>query len=108
MSRYLNWLLRMRAVKNYLLKQIDKKPAGPNEERRAASKMFLWGKVWDSQQEKTSLLETVEGYTLTAKTSVLIAQKILSGNVKSGFQTPSKAYGPDLILEVSGCSRKDL
>ena len=108
MSRYLNWLLRMRGVKNYLIKQIDKKPAGPNEERRAGSKMFLWGKVWDAKQEKFSLLETVEGYTLTAKTSVLIAQKILSGNVKLGFQTPSMAYGPDLILEVSGSCWQDL
>jgi short subunit dehydrogenase-like uncharacterized protein len=108
MSRYLNWLLRMRAVKNYLIKQVDKKPAGPNEERRAKSKMFLWGKVWDGQQEKISLLETIEGYTLTAKTSVLIAQKILSGNVKAGFQTPSKAYGPDLIMEIRGSSRTDL
>ncbi len=108
MSRYLNWLLRMRSVKNYLIKAVDKKPAGPNEERRAKSKMFLWGKVWDGQQEKISLLETIEGYTLTAKTSVLIAQKILSGNVKSGFQTPSKAYGPDLIMEIPGSSRKDL
>jgi len=108
MSRYVNWLLRMRSVKNYLIKQVDKKPAGPNEERRSKSKMFLWGKVWDAQQERISLLETVEGYTLTAKTSVLIAQKILAGNVKPGFQTPSKAYGPDLILEVSGSSMKDL
>jgi short subunit dehydrogenase-like uncharacterized protein len=108
MSRYLNWLLRKRVVKNYLIKEIDKKPAGPDEARRAKSKMFLWGKVWDGQQEKISLLETVEGYTLTAKTSVLIAQKILSGNVKLGFQTPSKAYGADLILEVPGSNRKDL
>jgi molybdate-binding protein len=50
----------------------------------------------------------VEGYTLTAKTSVLIAQKILAGNVKAGFQTPSKAYGPDLILEIAGSTRRDL
>ncbi len=107
-SRYLNWLLRMRFVKNYLINQIDKKPAGPNEERRAKSKMFLWGKVSDGNQERISLLETIEGYTLTAKTSVLIAQKILSGNFKTGFQTPSMAYGPDLIMEVAGSSRKDL
>lgn len=107
MSRYLNWLLRMRAVKNYLCKQIDKKPAGPNEERRVKSKMFLWGKVGDGQHEKISLLQTVEGYTLTAKTSVLIAQKILSGDSKAGFQTPSMAFGADLIMEIEGSSRTD-
>lgn len=108
MSRYLNWLFRMNFVKNYLKKQIDKKPAGPSEERRAKSKMFLWGKVTDGKQERISLLETIEGYTLTAKTSVLIAEKILNGNYKAGFQTPSLAYGPDLIMEVAGSSRKDL
>ncbi|MBI1766932.1 MAG: saccharopine dehydrogenase NADP-binding domain-containing protein [Bacteroidetes bacterium] len=107
-SRYLNWLLRMRLVKDYLIKQIDKKPSGPDEERRNASKMFLWGKVWDDKQEKISLLETIEGYSLTAKTSVLIAQKIISGNLKTGFQTPSMAYGADLILEISGSRRNDL
>jgi len=107
-SRYFNWLLRMRWVKNYLLRQVDKKPAGPNEERRAKSKMYLWGKVADDHSSAVSLLETVEGYTLTAHTSVLIAQKILAGNFKPGFQTPSLAYGPDLILEVGGSRRLDL
>jgi short subunit dehydrogenase-like uncharacterized protein len=108
MSRYLNWLFRLGFVKSYLKKQIDKKPAGPNEERRAKSKMFLWGKVSDGKQERVSLLETIEGYTLTAKTSVLIAQKILNGNFKAGFQTPSLAYGADLIMEIEGSTRKDL
>ncbi len=108
MARYLNWLLRLRAVKNYMLNQIDKQPAGPDEIRRAKSKMFLWGKVSDGKQEKISLLETIEGYTLTAKTSVLVAEKILSGNFKPGFQTPSMAYGPDLIMEAMGSIRKDL
>ncbi len=108
MSQYLNWLLRMRFVKNYLINQIDKKPAGPNEERRSKAKMFLWGKVWDGTQEKISLLETIEGYTLTAKTSVLIAQKIISGDFRPGFQTPSSAYGADLIMKVGGSNRQDL
>lgn len=108
MSRYLNWLLRQRFVKNYLIKQIDKKPPGPNEKKRSASKMFLYGKVSEGQQEKISLLETIEGYTLTAKTSVLIAQEILSGNFKAGFQTPSMAYSSDLIMQIEGSKRQDL
>jgi short subunit dehydrogenase-like uncharacterized protein len=107
-GRYLNWLLRMRMVKNYLIKQIDKKPAGPNKERRLKAQMFLWGKVSDGSEERISLLETIEGYTLTAKTSVLVAQKITSGNFKVGFQTPSLAYGPDLIMEIEGSKRQDL
>lgn len=107
-SRYFNWLLRKRWVKNLLLKQIDKK-TGPSEERRAAGKSFLWGKVWDADgKNDESRLETLDGYTLTAKTSVLIAEKILRGDFKSGYQTPAMAYGADLILEMDGTKRFDL
>jgi hypothetical protein len=34
--------------------------------------------------------------------------KILGGNFTSGFQTPAKAYGADMILEIEGVTRQDL
>jgi short subunit dehydrogenase-like uncharacterized protein len=109
MSKYLNWFLRIRWVKNYMLKQIDKKPAGPSEEKRNSGRSYLWGKAWNNSGNAVeSRLETVSGYTLTAKTSVLIAVKILSGNFKSGYQTPAMAYGSDLILEVETTKRQDV
>ena len=109
MSKYINWLLRLRWLKNYALKQIDKKPPGPSDERRESGRSFLWGKVWDhAGKECVSRLETVSGYSLTAKTAVLIAEKILKGNFKTGYQTPAMAYGPDLILEVDQSKRTDL
>jgi short subunit dehydrogenase-like uncharacterized protein len=108
-SNYFNWLLRMRFIKNYLLKQIDKKPAGPSEEKREMGRSFLWGKVWDAAgKECISRIETLSGYSLTAYTSVLIAEKILAGNFKSGYQTPAMAYGADLILEINTTKRIDV
>lgn len=108
-SNYLNWLLRMRWVKDYLLKQIDKKPAGPSDEKREGGRSFLWGKVKDaSGKECVSRLETLSGYSLTAHTAVLIAQKILAGNFKAGYQTPAMAYGADLIMEIERTSRVDV
>lgn len=107
-SNYFNWLLRKRWIKNILLKQIDKKPAGPSKEKRETGRSFLWGKVWDeSGKELTCTLETLSGYTLTAKTSVLIAQKILSGNFRTGYETPAKMYGEDLIMEITSTQRRD-
>ena len=47
-----------------------------------------------------------EGYTLTALTSVMIVERILKGQAKPGFQTPAKAYGADLLLEVEGAVRE--
>jgi short subunit dehydrogenase-like uncharacterized protein len=100
-SNYLNWLLRMRWVKNFLKKQIEKRPAGPSPEKRAKGKTYLWGQVWDdSSRACVSRLETLDGYTLTAKSSVLVAEKIISGNFKKGYQTPAMAYGAGLVLEL--------
>jgi len=108
-SNYFNWLLRMRWVKNLMLKQINKKPAGPSDEKRETGRSFLWGKVSDaSGKECVSRLETVSGYSLTAKTAVLIAEKILAGNFKPGYQTPAMAYGTDLIMEVETTKRTDI
>ena len=108
-SNYINWLLRLRWVKNYLLKKIDQKPAGPSDSKRANARMYLWGKVWDNTgKECSTRLETIDGYTLTAKTSVLIAEKILNGDIKTGYQTPAMAYGEKLILEIKESRLTDL
>jgi short subunit dehydrogenase-like uncharacterized protein len=48
-----------------------------------------------------------EAYTLTALTALAIAEKALAGQAPAGFQTPSRAYGADLILEIPGVTRED-
>lgn len=98
----LSFLLKMRWVKKILKKQVDKKKPGPSKERRAAGKMLLWGKVSNGNKSVETRLSTPNGYTLTAQTAVLIASKIVDGNFKPGYQTPSMAYGSGLILEVEG------
>ena len=109
MTKYINWILRMRWVKNIALKQIDKKAPGPSDEKRESGRSFLWGKVWDGTgKECVSRLETVSGYSLTAKTAVLIAENILRGNFKVGYQTPAMMYGADLIMQIDTTKRVDV
>lgn len=98
----LSFLLKSKIVKNFLKAKIDKKPDGPSDERRVEARMYLWGRATDGTKAKEARLSTLDGYTLTAKASVLITQKILSGDFKIGYQTPSTAYGHDLILEIEG------
>lgn len=99
MSRYIGWLLATKPVQNYLQKQIP--AGGPNEAERAKGKTFLWGEAKDVQGNRIEArLQAPEGYTLTALTAVNIAEKVLAGNLKTGFQTPAMAYGADLILET--------
>jgi short subunit dehydrogenase-like uncharacterized protein len=45
---------------------------------------------------------------LTARMAATIAARILDGDVKPGFQTPSLLLGPDFILEFEGVSRRDV
>lgn len=100
----ISFLLKSRIVKNFLKGQLDKKPDGPSDEKRDAAGMFLWGEVTNGSKKVEARLRTPNGYTLTAKTSVLIGEKVLGGDFKSGYQTPSTGYGKNLILEVDGCS----
>lgn len=100
----LSFMLRSRTIKNFLMNQMDKRPDGPKGKKRKESKMYLWGEVSDGNKTLEARLVTPNGYTLTARTSVLIANKILSGDFKPGFQTPSSAFGEGLILEVDDCS----
>lgn len=107
-SKYLNWILRNAWLKKFLQKQVDKKPAGPSEERRNEGRSYLWGKVWNEKGEtKISRLETINGYSLTAKTAVLIAHRLLQEKTRTGYFTPAQYFGADFILEIETTSRTD-
>ena len=81
-------------------------PAGPDEQMRLKAKSLVWGEVTNDQNEKmVATLQGPEGYTLTAISSLLITQKVLSGNYKTGYQTPAACYGADLVLEIDGVTR---
>lgn len=108
LQKYFNWLLGMPFVKKMALSRLQKGPAGPTDEERSTSGTFVWGaaKNESGEMKKASLI-TPNGYTLTVLSSLLITQKVLKGNLKPGFQTPSLAYGEDLVLEVEGVIRED-
>ncbi len=102
-SNLFNAMLRNRGVKKFLRGRVSNQQPGPSAEKLATARSYLWGRVWDDKgNEKQARLETLNGYALTAKASVHIARKILNGDVKPGYATPSTAYGAGLILEIEG------
>jgi short subunit dehydrogenase-like uncharacterized protein len=108
LSRYFAPLLATAPVQRYLKARIQAGPPGPTDAERARGKSLLWGEAEDASGRRVvSRLQTPEGYTLTALTSLLIVEKVLAGLAPAGFQTPSKAYGPDLILGIDGVTRTD-
>lgn len=106
LSRYIGPMLASGPIQRYLQGKIP--PGGPSDAERARGKTLLWGEASDTAGNRVEArLQTPEGYTLTALAALNITQKILEGNFAPGFQTPSKAYGPDLILEIEGTKRDD-
>jgi short subunit dehydrogenase-like uncharacterized protein len=98
-----NWLLRKNAVKNVIRKKIKQRPAGPNDEQRSAAKSLIWGEAKNAKgRVVTAHFTCADGYTLTAQSCLTIAQKILQGDLKPGYQTPAACYGEALVMEIPG------
>ena len=107
LSRYIGWLLATAPLQSILRSQIPE--GGPSEEEREKGKTLLWGKATNAQGNSVeSRLQGPEGYKFTMLTALNIAEKILAGNFKTGFQTPAKCYGADLVLEIEGVKRQDV
>jgi short subunit dehydrogenase-like uncharacterized protein len=108
-SRYIGFLLRSAPVQAFLKSRVNAQPPGPSDEERQRGLSLLWGEVTDDYGNRhEARLRGPEGYTLTALTSLNIVEKVLAGKVSTGFQTPAKLYGPDLILEIDGVTREDI
>lgn len=84
-------------------------PSGPGAAARAAGRAILLAEAHNGRGEVArARLTTGDPYALTAETALIIAAKVLAGLAPAGFQTPSRAYGADLILLAPGCRREDL
>ena len=107
MSRYLGWLLATGPFQLYLQKKIP--AGGPSDEERSNGKTLLWGKASDADGNRVeSRQQGPEGYTITAIAALNIAEKIIAGNFTAGYQTPAKAYGAHLVMEIDDVQRQDV
>ncbi len=103
-------LLYNRPAKSFLKFLIDTfTPPGPSEERRKKGFAIFIGEVTDQNGGRSAAkLVSPEGYTCTALTTIEIMKRILNGDHKTGFQTPSMAYGADFTLHFDGVTREDI
>jgi len=107
--RVIGPLMYNRPVKSILKLFVNLFLPGPQEARRKkASAIFIGEVSAQNGGRAVSKLITPEGYTCTALTTVEIMKRILNGECKTGFQTPSRVYGSDFILQFEGVKREDL
>ena len=99
----LRWLLGNSMVRKFLINRIDNLPEGPEENILEKGRTLVYGDASNADGDRLSAaMETPNGYKFSALSSVHIAQKILAGNFKPGFQTPAKCYGSKLVFELPG------
>lgn len=109
LTRLVGPLLATRPMQRLLKRSVRRRPAGPSAERRATASSQFWGEVTDGAgRSARARMSGPDGYTLTARTAVRAAERVLAGGVATGFQTPATAFGARFILETPGTRLEDL
>jgi len=102
-------LLYTRAARDFIKWIIGKFLApGPSRQQNKNGFSLLIAEVSNGEQTVRAKLRTPEAYYLTALTALEIMKHILNGDLKAGFQTPSRVYGADFILQFAGVTREDI
>lgn len=108
-SRILGPLLGSGPVQRGLAAWVRARLTGPDAEARARGRSLLYGEVEHADGRRAAArLVTPEGYAFTALAAVECAERVLAGQARAGFLTPSLAFGPDLPLGIAGVERIDL
>lgn len=78
-------------------------PEGPDETKLKQGRSFLYGKITNGQGHAIEKVMTgPEAYLYTAIATIRIANRILNGDCKPGFQTPAGLYGTGLVEGIEG------
>ena len=109
LTRLFGWAVPYTPWKALLGMYADLLPDGPSDEDRLRGRAVLVAEAENGDgQSIRARLGSPEAYTLTAISAVAIAERVLAGDIQPGFQTPSRVYGPDLVLSFPGVTREDL
>ena len=105
--RNLKFLLGIGWIQKLVRRKIENSVTGPNEENLKTGKTYVLGEIRDEAGSsfKAELI-TPEAYFLTAKTALSSALKLENSN-KTGYLTPSQAFGIDFIMEFENVERID-
>ena len=108
-NQYWGWLLSTPPWQSVLKGQLEwLAPESSHQERKAGWAVLVAEAKDASGRCARSRMHTGDVYWYTALSAVGVAEKCLAGEWKSGFQTPSRVYGPEFALSFEGASREDI
>jgi short subunit dehydrogenase-like uncharacterized protein len=91
-------LLSPKPIRRLLQKFADRR-SGPDAEKRASGRVYLWGEVSNGSETRSMTLETPEGYAFTALAAVSAVQRVMAAP-RGGAFTPSSAFGMNFVNDV--------
>lgn len=101
-------LLSSKPARMLLASRVKSGPPGPTAEQRDRGRSRFWAEASEeSGNSFAAKLFGPEGYELTVRTALECVFRTLNGMAAPGFQTPSRAFGPDLVLSIEGVRRED-
>ena len=99
-------LLGLGPVQSFLKWRVEKTVTGPTAQERERERSLLWGRVEAGDRAVEGVVETLEGYALTAETAVAALARVLEGKVVPGVWTPSQAFGSGFLQSIRATSMK--
>jgi short subunit dehydrogenase-like uncharacterized protein len=109
LNRSFGALLASPAAQRWLRLQVEMLPEGPTDAERGARCAVIAAEVEDGAGRRArARLRTPEVYTLTGTIGAAVLERVLRGDLETGFQTPARVYGPDFVLRFTGVSREDV
>jgi short subunit dehydrogenase-like uncharacterized protein len=102
-TRWLTPLLRIPPMPGLIRGLLSRGSPGPTDQQRGCQRASLWGRVQNAAGvAREATLETPNGYTLTVLTALASVERVLKSPPRSGFHTPSSAFGADFVLIIPG------
>ena len=103
LSRWFGWLLAGRAAQALMRRWVDRGPPGPSDAARRTSEGIMIAEIEDAEGRRAAArMRVPDPYGFTAKALVAIGARVLNGDLKAGYQTPSSAYGADFVHQFDG------
>ncbi len=106
---YFRQLLQAKLTQRFITRLVQRWITGPDESYQAGQTAeFIAVASNAAGKQVSAYLEVKEGYAFTNDSAVEIAQRVLAGTFRPGFQTPGQLFGPDFVLAIEGSRRIDL
>lgn len=101
--RFLQPVLGMGLVQDFLKRRIGKSVRGPGDERRQSTESQLWGQVRSADGRSLSATMTApNGYDVTVTASLGIVGHLMENDVEGGYYTPSLLMGSGYAASLPG------